>query len=255
MLTFNGNENILQNDMGNAQVMDAKTGNMIGLSDGFVPVGIKEHGGVLYIASYNPKTKQGELGTIPSPRIEYTLQDQISEEQIGKLLAGVNNSDILINDKISHDYVLIDTETLFRVGDQFIVQLDLSHIPELHDQTILTHFEDNKITPQLYRVDLYSKTITGEYIKIDTPQQQFYYKQGNSDIQESSNWFIPQYDQNGDEIYIDIDKTYKNPECLTSYPNIPSGYLCVKIEIEKPKNLNIVKNTSVNINCPIYYIL
>ena len=146
MLTFNGNENILQNDMGNAQVMDAKTGNMIGLSDGFVPVGIKEHGGVLYIASYNPKTKQGELGTIPSPRIEYTLQDQSREEQIGKLLAGVNNSDILVNDKISHDYILIDTETLFRVGDQFIVQLDLRHIPELYDQTILTHFENNKIT-------------------------------------------------------------------------------------------------------------
>jgi hypothetical protein len=37
--------------------MDAKTGNMIGLNDGFVPVGVKEHGGVLYIASYNPKTK------------------------------------------------------------------------------------------------------------------------------------------------------------------------------------------------------
>jgi hypothetical protein len=61
--------------MGNAQIIDTRTGNIMGLSDGFVPVGMKEHGGVLYIASYNNKTKEGELGTIPSPRIQYTLSE------------------------------------------------------------------------------------------------------------------------------------------------------------------------------------
>jgi hypothetical protein len=31
----------------------------MGLRNGFVPLGMKEHGGVLYIASYNIFTKEG----------------------------------------------------------------------------------------------------------------------------------------------------------------------------------------------------
>lgn len=59
LITMNGNEFVLQNDMGNV-VMDK-------LSSNFIPVGLKEFGGVIYIASYNPKTGQGEIGTFPSP--------------------------------------------------------------------------------------------------------------------------------------------------------------------------------------------
>lgn len=248
MLTFNGNENILQNDMGNAQVIDAKTGNMIGLSDGFVPVGIKEHGGVLYIASYNPKTKQGELGTIPSPRIEYTLQNRATEVTASKLITGINEEDILIDNKVSSEYIPIDTETIFRIGDQFLVMLDLKHILTLHGQKLLTHYENTSLVPQLYRIDLYSKTIQGTYEKINTPEVQYYYdSKGN--ITSSDNWFLPI------DADVNIDRTYKDPNLLITYPNIPSGYLCIKIEVEKPKNLSIIKNSTVNINCPIYYIL
>lgn len=59
LITMNGNEFVLQNDMGNA-IMDK-------LSENFIPVGLKEFGGVIYVASYNPKTGQGEIGTFPSP--------------------------------------------------------------------------------------------------------------------------------------------------------------------------------------------
>ena len=55
-ITCNGNEGLLQNDMGNTLIKDSITGNVMGLSDGFIPLGIKEHGGILYIASYNPTT-------------------------------------------------------------------------------------------------------------------------------------------------------------------------------------------------------
>ena len=33
---------MLQNDMGNARIQDKKTGNIMGLREGFIPVGIKE---------------------------------------------------------------------------------------------------------------------------------------------------------------------------------------------------------------------
>lgn len=81
VITGDGNEGLLQNDMGNTLIKDSITGNIISLSNGFVPLGIKERGGILYIASYNPQTKEGELGTVPSPIIHYTYNNEaISDE-------------------------------------------------------------------------------------------------------------------------------------------------------------------------------
>lgn len=68
LVTFNGNEMMLQNEMGNTLIQDSATGNIMGLSPGFIPVGLKEHGGIMYIASVN-KAGEGEIGTIPSPII------------------------------------------------------------------------------------------------------------------------------------------------------------------------------------------
>jgi hypothetical protein len=48
LLTFNGNELSLQNDMGNARVETAF------LPEGYMPVGTCEYGGIIYIVSYNP---------------------------------------------------------------------------------------------------------------------------------------------------------------------------------------------------------
>ena len=77
LLTFNGNEQMLQNDMGNTLIQDSATGNIMGLNPGFIPLGLKEHGGVMYIASINNKG-EGELGTIPSPIIRDIYKDAIT---------------------------------------------------------------------------------------------------------------------------------------------------------------------------------
>ena len=83
-ITFNGNEMSMQNDMGNTKLIYQQTdddGNKTGdvvdvsLSEGFVPVGIKEHGGILYIASYNKARNMGEIGTFPSP--EYNTESTL----------------------------------------------------------------------------------------------------------------------------------------------------------------------------------
>ena len=42
LITYNGNEFMLQNDMGNTLIQDSKTGHIMGLSEGFIPVGIKQ---------------------------------------------------------------------------------------------------------------------------------------------------------------------------------------------------------------------
>jgi hypothetical protein len=48
LLTFNGNEMSLQNDMGNGRVETAF------LPEGYTPVGTCEFGDIIYIISYNP---------------------------------------------------------------------------------------------------------------------------------------------------------------------------------------------------------
>jgi hypothetical protein len=47
----------------------------MGLSAGFIPVGMKEHGGIMYITSVNNKG-EGEIGTIPSPIIRDIYKDK-----------------------------------------------------------------------------------------------------------------------------------------------------------------------------------
>lgn len=80
LITYNGNEMLLQNDMGNTLIQDSKTGHIMGLSEGFIPVGLKEHGGIMYIASVN-KDGVGELGTIPSPILTLSLKNiELSDE-------------------------------------------------------------------------------------------------------------------------------------------------------------------------------
>lgn len=62
LITYNDNEQMAQNDMGNYELKDAK------LPEGYIPMGIKEYNGILYIISHNPETGKTQIGTYPSPR-------------------------------------------------------------------------------------------------------------------------------------------------------------------------------------------
>jgi hypothetical protein len=70
LITYNGNEFILQNDLGNGKVETAS------LPKGYVPVGMKEHGGVVYVASVRPDDGMCQIGSFPSP------ERNISSEEI-----------------------------------------------------------------------------------------------------------------------------------------------------------------------------
>jgi len=80
LVTSNGNELILQNDIGNSKVIftDTTTNKKynVSLTSGFVPIGLKQFGNIMYIFSVNPNNKDmlgrclSEIGTFPSP--DYT---------------------------------------------------------------------------------------------------------------------------------------------------------------------------------------
>lgn len=60
IVTYNGNEFALQNDMGNYKFIHGS------LNDGYIPIGIKEYSNILYIVSYNPIEDKVEIGSFPS---------------------------------------------------------------------------------------------------------------------------------------------------------------------------------------------
>lgn len=72
LVTGNGDEYILQNDMGNVKIPTGEYKEYAQLDDGYIPMGVKELNGVAYLVSYNPETKKTQLGTYPGPR-DYTL--------------------------------------------------------------------------------------------------------------------------------------------------------------------------------------
>lgn len=113
-ITMNGNEVVLQNDMGNRRIDNAY------LPAGYEPVGIKEYGGVIYVAAYNPITGRGQVGSFPSPQRKLFIGNNQGEdldlnmfiEQIPGGLYKIATRNITI--PISDDVVL-------HTGDKFSV--------------------------------------------------------------------------------------------------------------------------------------
>lgn len=69
LITFNGNEFTLQSDNGNVKLKNSE------IKPGYIPVGAKEYGGILYLALLNPLSGDCEIGSIPSPDFDKTPKD------------------------------------------------------------------------------------------------------------------------------------------------------------------------------------
>lgn len=226
-LTKNGNELMLQNDMGNTLIQDSRTGKIMGLSEGFIPLGMKEYGGVLYIASYNPETEEGELGSIPSPLITYTIGEE--QENKNDILLTKENYTTL-QDSVENKYVKI-SDTKLKPGDSFYIVLELErHIDEIiRKNEICGKFEDGSLTDLyneltennkingvflckkeditksifsnsdqgkgLYNVELYTKTQSHGILPLEGIQNKEvqYYIKNDFEIKGSNYWFIDKY--------------------------------------------------------------
>lgn len=111
LLTFNGNELSLQNDMGNARVETAF------LPEGYMPVGTCEYGGIIYVVSYNPIEDKSQIGCFPSP------ERTVSNDELGEFNVSISKDDFQDNDgklKNTTQCVLLKKDNL-NPGDKFIV--------------------------------------------------------------------------------------------------------------------------------------
>lgn len=120
-ITYNGNEYILQNDMGNVEIKNAL------LKAGYVPVGMKEHGGIVYVAAYNPETGKGQVGSFPSPR-QIWEGDNWDVNKPAQIIDNPNlnidfyRNDFIINETIKQEiFRTNDGARIFHPGDKFII--------------------------------------------------------------------------------------------------------------------------------------
>ena len=127
LITYNGNENMLQNDMGNYELKHAQ------LPEGYIPMGIKEHQGVLYIASWNPFEKKVQIGSYPSPKTvfgeengnDYAINpieigniegiDELNNEELAKLIFKIaeKNNDIDTSKHLVSELNFSSSEVIF----------------------------------------------------------------------------------------------------------------------------------------------
>ena len=214
-ITMNGNEVVLQNDMGNRRVDNAY------LPAGYEPVGIKEHGGIIYIAAYNPITHRSQIGSFPSPERNMGTEYKDNGTKFD-LTDFIGNENIIRKDGIKYlkdDTLLqvLTSNTSLHAGDKFTVYS--GDVWNWGNKGLLTNFG----TEELGIPQKYSKTPSNSYVTLSlgimNSQNEF------SDITPS----LERFNSNGNIIKgLDIDKdkfntgyfiapdTWKNLNGLTS---------------------------------------
>lgn len=120
-ITYNGNEYILQNDMGNVEIKNAL------LKAGYVPVGMKEHGGIVYVAAYNPKTGKGQVGSFPSPKQlweseNWTVNSPATIINAPTITPNFYNGSFIVNEILKKEIFTTDGDPrIFHPGDKFVI--------------------------------------------------------------------------------------------------------------------------------------
>lgn len=113
-ITMNGNEVILQNDMGNRRIDNAY------LPAGYEPVGIKEYGGVIYVAAYNPITGRGQIGSFPSPQRKLSIGNNQGEDlDLNMFIQQVSGN--LYKLATRNITIPISNDVILHTGDKFSV--------------------------------------------------------------------------------------------------------------------------------------
>ena len=228
-ITYNGNEMALQNDMGNAKVGTSY------LAPGYVPVGMKEYGGIIYVASYNPKTGKSQLGSFPSPQQIYSSEDNnIAELKINFSL--FFNDSLKVKDEsysdvevpvINREYYDIgifqnksdDSFKIFHPGDKFIIT------SKTIDANIIKAINENILQ---FKLAVVNESGSLEYI--DNSKLRFY---GNG------LWI---YESESDT----TDLIKNSPELVQVYAGKSSGRLMFIVEFNLLESFNLYRKYEVN---------
>ena len=165
LITMNGNENVLQNDMGNGRVETAF------LPEGYVPLGTTELGGIIYIVSYNPLNKKCQIGSFPSP------ERNISTDKISDLNQALDNTDFKYDAQTGALVYYLKKELneglTFNPGDKFIVYGNTidANFANLYDEASYTPNKISTAKNYTLKLDIGTVTDTGKLVKFENLKQ------------------------------------------------------------------------------------
>lgn len=165
LITMNGNENVLQNDMGNGRVETAF------LPEGYVPLGTTELGGIIYIVSYNPLNKKCQIGSFPSP------ERNISTDKVINLNQAIDNPDFKYDAQTGALVYYLKKELneglTFNPGDKFIVYGDTidANFANLYDEASYTPDKMSTAKNYTLKLDIGTVTDTGKLVKFENLKQ------------------------------------------------------------------------------------
>lgn len=220
LLTFNGNEMALQNDMGNGRVETAY------LPEGYVPVGTCEFGDIIYIVSYNPIINKSQIGCFPSP------ERNISSDEVGGLGQSLKWTDFQGSDgsgpngeivASSVKKILYGTKDMTS-GDKYIIysaELDSAGNHEyLSDYGNTSHQHER--FPKLVKIHVVSIEESGKITYLDSSTK--WYKENDFYIQNSKKIV--------DKPDLDSYRTMVS-SAYSIFSSKVSGKLALLVELEK----------------------
>lgn len=239
LVTFNGNENVLQNDMGNGRVETAY------LPEGYMPLGTAELGGVIYIVSYNPLKGLCQIGSFPSP------ERNITEDSDLDLKVSLVNSDFDWKgaNKGANTYYVkkeLNKNLTFNPGDKFIIYSGqvVSNYPKFWRKDAYYTDEWVETTKNhTVKISLGAITDTGEFINFSSLKE---YR--NTASNKDHPYFILQSDSEiaGKEDLDDYRSLITQP--YNVYQSKISGRLILIAELVAPSSFSV--SISNNITKP-----
>lgn len=162
LLTYNGNEMSLQNDMGNGRVESAY------LPEGYIPVGVCEFGDIIYIASYNPLINKSQIGCFPSP------ERNISNKEISDLNTTFSSDELAKDGTIVNSNIkkIIFGNKNIGPGDKFIIswgEAGINNIDRISNfgNSDMNLKENENYWPKLVKVHIVSIEDSGKITYLD----------------------------------------------------------------------------------------
>lgn len=236
LLTYNGNEMSLQNDMGNGRVESAY------LPEGYIPVGVCEFGDIIYIASYNPLINKSQIGCFPSP------ERNISNKEISDLNTTFSSDELAKDGTIVNSNIkkIIFGNKNIGPGDKFIISWGQEGT---NNKDFISNFgntnrsfaEGESYWPKLVKVHIVSIQDDGKLIYLDNDVQ--WYPTDTKDSNSDDTFPI------STEVFLNEEGAMKDLHNLDEYRHAlncqysvfqqkVSGKLGILLELESINNFN-----------------
>ena len=203
IITYNGNEYVLQNDMGNGRVETAY------LPEGYIPMGTAELGGIIYIVSYNPLKGVCQIGSFPSPERNLTsdeFQEQTTSLSISNFYKEQKDSYTYEDSIILTQQRLILSDKFIYPGDKFqISSIDLN--PSLNYLSAFCTGSDKNqyLNPKYLKLSVISISEEGKYENLN--DNLIWYPLQDENSESDTEYYIRNIELGGsDEGKVNLDE-------------------------------------------------